>query len=252
MNFAFSALAVLALAASPIRIAPLAGAHSGQSPGYIDTAVSNQPRHGSRPSAARADGSPRYDIAAMDVAGIRLGMTADKVRDSLLAKGFKVSERKAYRTFATDVAREAQTRNRPAPPIPEIAGPEWIEGVDADRNRVRVDFMQMRAGPAVSSVTLTFDPKTNDAATLQADILRRYGLPTASFIGILGHHWCDTRDGDPCQPGNAITAPKLIYDPHFYTLLLTDWNAMNERRKAEISSQFAAPTNTRQKSLIGS
>lgn len=204
-------------------------------------------------NAPIAGEGPRYDVATFDVAGIRLGMSAHEVRTLLQTKGFQLEERQASRTFASEVKWEARRRNQAQPDVPEIPGPVVIEGRDSARNFIRVDFIQLRTGPVVAKVELTFDGATNNSGALEADVQRRYGTPTRTFVGTLGQHWCDHGSAAPCEPGGNTMAPKLTY-VHLAarTLTLSNWSAYEVQRQAELAAVLGTQGTDRQRRLLGS
>lgn len=253
MNFLFSAALIGLAGTSFLASAP---ARPTEKTSFTAEEQQDQTRqiapdqHGNTPIAGEG---PRYDVGAFDVAGIRLGMGANEVRSLLRTKGFLFEESQANRTFATEVKWEARRRNQPQPAVLEIPGPASIEGRDSSRNLIRVDFVQLRTGPVVAKVELTFDGATNNSGALEADMQRRYGTPTRTFVGTLGQHWCDRGSREPCEPGSDVQMPKLTYiHPAMRTLILSNWSAYEAQRQAELAAVLGTQGTNRQLRLLGS
>ena len=198
--------------------------------------------------------APRYDVGKFDVVGIRLGMKPAEVRRILKEKGFTISEGQAWSNFAKDAAAKARELNQPSPGLVSIEGPGSIRGYDPHRNSVNVEFIQLRDGPVVSTVTLALDRKTNDVSSLGENLIERYGAPTKKVLSSYDWYWCDIQREDFCNIIVRADAPQLSYSLQAsgsLALKLTDWPRLNARRDAEIAGLFAAPTSDHQRALLG-
>ena len=210
-------------------------------------------------ATARAIDQRIGDVGDFDVAGVRLGMTFDQAKQTLTARGFRVSEEglSLAQDFNNLVRLEAGRLRQPVPAFRAPSGQPGLVGTDSDGNRIEVRMISLKAGSIVTTVELEFSSATNDLSSLPGDILKKYGTPTQASepnIYPVRFAWCN-RSVAPASCSTIVSdasGAHLSFDGAWRKLILTDSQARQKQRDAEIAAMFAAPTGDRQRSLLGS
>lgn len=142
---------------------------------------------------------------AMDVAGVRLGMSL-AAAEGALAGTYRCRREKGYQTFQQLVDLEVAKRRGGGlgfPPQGTGVGNLFCDGPTGES--LRVSMAQTASGPVVDQFQLSIPTNRVDPAALVRQIETRYGRPTSGTVA--NGAWCS----GPCsplismQPGAVIT-----------------------------------------------
>jgi hypothetical protein len=130
------------------------------------------------------------DLATMEVAGIRLGASAQQVKTALGHAGYRITETHTDRSFEQHVASEVATRTGRDQAFPTDAGTGQIIAMGPHQERAQVDFAQTAAGSSVSRILVTIPGTAMTAAAFREQLFARYGKPDAVREQGLTLSWC--------------------------------------------------------------
>ena len=144
------------------------------------TGVAGDPFGTSAPDVAR--------IRAMDVAGVRLGMSPDQARAALRASGYAptpdwslytdgrptVSRNYDYATFVEQARRGRLAAGGPMKSTNTIVSEDWNKGDE----RVHVAYVPLREGVQVADVLYVIPEGRIDWVGIRSNVTAKYGRPT--------------------------------------------------------------------------
>lgn len=140
-------------------------------------------------AAAPVFAGPRLvDVASLEVAGVKLGMSPEVARQVLLANGFNVSSDVFAESWSARVASEAgKYVNTPKDHTRAVAG---LSAEGPEYQRVDVSFAITATGSFVRKVEYT---RPSGQGSLIGLALKKYGKPTKS--GLNSVRYCSSGDG---------------------------------------------------------
>lgn len=156
------------------------------------------------PGGAAAEfGSSSADVArirAMDVAGVRLGMSPEQARAALRASGYSPTPDRAMYTdgrpkvernydYATRVDQERRLRLSDGSPMPSrntIVAEDWNKGDE----RVHVAYVPTRDGVVAADVLYTIPAGRLGWQGIRSSVVSRYGRPTRVSEGLHTVRYC--------------------------------------------------------------
>jgi hypothetical protein len=171
--------------------------------------------------------------AKFDVAGVRLGMSPDEVRQALTKADYRIDPPAKLEGFRGEVAaRIAEIRHQS-----RTASYDAVAGMSARRpsaEHVTVEFRQWPDGPHVVRVAFTGNALTEQQESFRAQVEGRFGKPTMHVLG--GWRWCSAGERQ-CGPAANSALPALDADYQSRTLTLSIGTEATEARKALVEAE---------------
>lgn len=179
---------------------------------------------------------PASGPAAMDIAGVRLGMSPAEVRAALAKAGYRIDRTDMAPDFDQEVASEVRFRTKGLGGYdgrPRAIGTFVATGAHGEW--LKIDFAQWSTGALVSEVTFTVPVERQPAASFRAQVAAKYGRATLHVYG-LDPTWCTPGDRD-CTVMSAAAQPTL--DASFTnppSLRLRSGSVAGARRRAAVKA----------------
>lgn len=146
------------------------------------------------------------NVRAMDVAGVRLGMSPAEARAALIAKGM-TPKAKDEMNLSWDSLVEIKAASRNGTPIPKSSFvPGHTVATGPAGEYIYVSYGQTPTGSEVSAVTYSIPSDRIDQNVYVQGVMRKYGA--ASFAGKAHWRYCTSGD-DKCPTIGG--APTLAY-----------------------------------------
>jgi hypothetical protein len=175
-----------------------------------------QPAAGQKARAAVPARSPHrsVDAAGLDVADIRLGMTAERAVAAAAASSYRCKRGSSMATFEERAAAEV-ARRKGQPPV--MFGPSsgigQIECVGPVGESLRLDFAPAPEASVVQNLVLLVNAARADVAALKRQALAKYGDPTSATPN--KDLWCHPEAGPPtslfwCARGTPFLSEDTI------------------------------------------
>jgi len=174
-----------------------------------------------------------------DVAGVRLDMTPDEVRQALLKAGYRLDPPAKLEGFRGEVAaRIAEIRHQA-----RTASFDAIAGVEArgpSAEHVGVEFGQWPDGPHVVRIVFMGNAQTQPQDAFKAQVEDKFGKPTMHVIGV--GRWCSAGEKQ-CGPIANPALPTLDADYQMRALTLSIGGDAAQQRKdlVEAEARKVAP-----------
>jgi len=137
---------------------------------------------------------------AMDVAGVRLGMSLADAQ-AALAGTYRCRPEKGYQTFQQQVDVEVAKRRGAGLGFPPQGGVGDLFCDGPSGESLRVSMAQTSSGPVVDQFNLTIPTNRVNPAGLVRQLETKYGMPTDGTAA--NGAWC----GGPCSP--LETSPSI-------------------------------------------
>lgn len=142
------------------------------------------------------------DVAGIDVAGVRLGMTPEAARQALTNQGFQLSDDEKYLSWSAQVAAEAGKYMNTPKDTTQAIWETLAEGADYQKVLVRYEIND--DGSRVKEVRYTRSARLGNILKLATD---RYGQPTR--IDMNTYHYCPQVKGCPTSLLSKAGFPSL-------------------------------------------
>ena len=188
-------------------------------------------------------GSSAADVArisAMDIAGVRIGMTPEQARAGLRASGYgptpdpsftdrrsKVGRNYDYATRAEQTRRQRLNDTSAVRSTETIVDEDWNKGDE----RVHVIYVPLREGVQVSDVLYTIPPGRIDWTGIRTNVTAKYGRPTRLSDGLHRVRYCG--DGVCAAVGDPFA--ELSLDDG-WRLELSDGGALERLSREQASA----------------
>jgi hypothetical protein len=186
-----------------------------------------------------------YNVASLDVAGVRLGMTPNMVHQALDNSGYALSKQEKRNDFAGRVEQAAMERRG------EFIGPRTHFSADighenyigTSSQEVSVSYAPTLSGMKVSKVTYQVEVDYLDATTFLSTTERKYGRPSQIYYYFTAspqtYTYCDNLD-PKCGQGRprltAVVVQPFGFDKKWRTLDLDQGRIAEDANLAAIAA----------------
>ncbi|MFD1788480.1 hypothetical protein ACFSC3_12960 [Sphingomonas floccifaciens] len=151
---------------------------------------------------------PRTGPATMDVAGVKLGMSAAEARSALARAGYVVERADETQDFEQEVASEVNVRLKGVGLLRgKSRGVSKIVAHGPGREYLTIDFAQWPAGSLAAVVYLSVPQDRQPSEAFRAQVAARYGKATLQPGGY-EPRWCTAGDAD-CSIMSSPSLPNL-------------------------------------------
>lgn len=174
------------------------------------------------------------DPRNFDVAGLRIGMTPDEVKGTLMRGGYTIERTGTQLSFDTEVRQQAQGKVVPS----QNLVPGHMTAKAPHAQELFIDFIALPEGPRLSSVRFEMTTPDMTPGAFAAQVVRKYGDTAMQSDGdrLL---WCAAPDG--CE-GQWSQHAYLRVDLHAKTIQLSDFD---EGRDAALAARIQAEVGRR-------
>lgn len=162
-----------------------------------------------RPSTSPA---PARGVAAMDVAGVRLGMGREAAQAAATAASYRCERFGNTPSFEEQVGRlVSERRGEKVPFFGPRSGTMQLNCTGPAGESLRVDFAQVGTGDVVDNIVFRADPGRVDQTAMRRQVAAKYGTPT---VGNAAYGtWCDAgRRCDTLFATSQGDLPKFAVD----------------------------------------
>ena len=160
----------------------------------------------------RSVAAPARGVMAMDVAGIRLGMSKEAAQAAAAAASYRCETFGGMSSFEEKVQLLVlQRRGERVPAFGPSSGTMQLNCKGPNGEGMRVDFAQVRAGDVVHDILLRVDAQRVDQAAMRRQVAAKYGPPSIGEATVSA--WCDP--GQRCStflPGSETPYPRLAVE----------------------------------------
>jgi hypothetical protein len=182
---------------------------------------------------------PRTGPATMDIAGVKLGMSAAEARSALARAGYVVERTDETQDFEQEVASEVNVRLKGVGLLrSKPRGVSKIVAHGPGREYLTIDFAQWPAGSMAAVVYLSVPQERQPAEAFRAQVVARYGKAT---LQPAGHEprWCTTGDVE-CSIMSSPSLPNLSVSYPTQSLWLRYGEGIDRQRRQVVKAAVDA------------
>lgn len=172
----------------------------------------------------------------MDVAGVRLAMPIEQVRNALAAASYVCRPFGNETDFAARVAAEVKDRTGARDPVRRSTGTMQFDCRGPSGEGLTVRFAQVRSGSIVDEISLRIDGRTVDLPALRRQLLAKYGRPTVGDAS--KGSWCD--GGYRCGEGLVFSEGPIVVIGTATSITIDAGRGVRARRADEAAVMAAA------------
>lgn len=178
--------------------------------------------------------------ATFDIAGLKLGMGPDAIRQTLGRAGYRVERTSNESDFRNMVASKAAWIRRQQYNATETAL-RSINAVGPAGERLEIQFAQWPAGPRASYIVYFGNKDRQTVEALKSQVLAKFGQP--SWRSGSSPKWCAVED--PCGPLDRPRRPTLSAEFYSWMLVLQTGPEVSEAYDALVEREVRklAPLN---------
>lgn len=178
---------------------------------------------------------PATGPAAMDIAGVRLGMLPADVRAALARAGYRIDRSDETADFDQEVSSELNFRLKGVGRMDgKPRGVSRIVATGPNREYLTIDFAQWPAGSVVDVISLSIPEERQTAAAFREQVIGRYGKATL-LPNSCEPKWCTSGDRD-CTVASSPALPNLAASFYSRSLWLRYGETADRERRVSLKA----------------
>ena len=160
------------------------------------------------PAGAQEQPKPFLSGAlALDVAGVRLGMSPEAAKAALSRAGYRIESASDTSSFAQIVGLQASQRRGRQPVFGKDMGTDEVVAIGPHQERAEVHFLQRPAGSSVAGVIVDIPTTAMTSDAFWRQTFAKYPKPETVRSQGTEAYWCSVEVGTNCGLSFVASGP---------------------------------------------